>query len=116
MGINITAEHADMLVGKLGAEVRKKGRAHDLAVVSHNGIRVASFGIRHGSRRDSGHGHIPKSLHISPHECRRLATCTLSHLEWLRILVKKNLLPTDAVPEDVGEEKPENGTQGTTSQ
>jgi hypothetical protein len=99
-GVNITKVHAEAIAAKLSAEVRKGG-AHDLAIVWYRGVRIANFGIRHGSRRNAGHGHVPKQLFISPYKCRELAVCTLTVDQWLQILrdLKK-------LPEDDSEEQP----------
>jgi hypothetical protein len=94
-GMNITREHADMLVVKLEAEVRTKKEAHDLVIVYYRGTRIANFGIRRNSKRDKGHGHIPRALFISPRQCRLLAICDLSVQEWWGILRSKGLLPDD---------------------
>lgn len=94
-GINITREHADMLVVKLEAEVRTKNKAHDLAIIYYRGRRIANFGIRRSNKKDKGHGHIPTALFISPRQCRLLAICDLSVQEWWDILRDKGLLPED---------------------
>ncbi len=82
----ITRAHADMLVGKLHAEIRSGRKAHDLAVVYHDNVRVASFGIRRGSSKSSGHDHIPHLLHLSPHNCLLLAICDMTVDEWIERL------------------------------
>lgn len=91
----ITKQHANALVGKLGATVKqKKHRAHDLAVVYVEGVRVGQFGIRRGSRNTAGHDFIPKNLHITTGQCRLLAECNLTYEAWVQILRDKNILPT----------------------
>jgi hypothetical protein len=96
-GANITKAHAEAIAAKLQAEVRTSG-AHSIASVWYRGVRIASFGIRHGSRRDAGHGHVPRELFISPYKCRELAICTLTVDAWLDILRGRNLLPEDEPP------------------
>jgi hypothetical protein len=88
----ITKELALKIVDKLGAQVTKTRKGHDLAIVSHAGKVIASFGIRRGSQRDQGHDHIQRSLHLSPNKARLLAQCPLSKDGWLDILKEKRLL------------------------
>lgn len=93
-GPQITREHADKIVRKLKAE-RLGGRAHDLAVVRYNGREVAAFGIRRASSKDTGHGHIPKDLSLSPSQVLRLANCPMSYEEWVNRMKEKNLIPRE---------------------
>jgi hypothetical protein len=80
----LTKDHARAIATKLGAHERgKKGSAHDIQKIYHEGKLIAHFGIRHGSKRNAGHDHIPKSLHVSPHFCMELATCTKYLNDWL---------------------------------
>ena len=89
----ITKELALKIAKKLGAKIdRSAGKAHDLAMVYHDGDLVAQFGIRRGSRKDAGHGHIPRDLRIRPREARLLAQCPLTREGWLAILAEKGLL------------------------
>ena len=88
----LTKEHAVKIAAKLGAEIRSGRKAHDLAVVYENGIRVAQFGIRRGSRKGLGHDHLTNSLHLSLHECLELARCSLSREEWIAQLQEKGLV------------------------
>jgi hypothetical protein len=82
----ITKEHARKIARKLGAQIDRSGKAHDLACVYHNGRLVATFGIRRGSKKDLGHGHIPGDLHLRPHDALRLANCPLSREAWIAML------------------------------
>lgn len=77
--------HALIIAKKLEAEIAKKTNNHDIAKVFHNGKLIAKFGIR-GSRKDQGHGHIPRELHTSPHVCKEMADCRIQRKEWLEIL------------------------------
>ena len=94
-GINITKEHAESIIAKLEAQVVRKGRAHDLAIIRYRGVRIAQFGIRRGSSRNAGHGHIPGALSLSPRRCRELAICTMSVAEWHDVMRRLNLLPDE---------------------
>jgi len=78
--------HALIIAKKLEAEIAKKTNNHDIAKVFHNGKLIAKFGIRRGSRKDQGHGHIPRELHTSPHVCKEMADCRIQRKEWLEIL------------------------------
>lgn len=80
----IDKEHARKIVKKLGADVQTGRKAHDLARVSVDGVLVATFGIRRGSSKSLGHGHIAHDLFLSPHDAIRLANCPLSREEWVQ--------------------------------
>ncbi len=64
----LTKDHAKSIAKKLGATIDTGKKAHDIACVYHKGVLIASFGIRRGSDRNLGHGHIPKDLHLSPRQ------------------------------------------------
>lgn len=73
----LTKEHARTIATKLGAEIRTKRKAHDLAIVYEDGIRIGQFGIRRGSHSNLGHDHLPNALHLSPRECLELVRSPL---------------------------------------
>jgi hypothetical protein len=81
----LTRDHANEIARKLGAEINKK-RAHQIAVIYVNGKFIASFGIRHGSKRDAGHDHIPRDIYFPPNKCLRLAQCSLNLPDWIKSL------------------------------
>lgn len=87
----LTKEHAEKIARKLNARI-VSGARHDIAVVEHNGKRVLQFGIRRGSRKDQGHGHIPGSIHLNPRDALLLAQCPLSRDEWIRRMRDKRLI------------------------
>jgi hypothetical protein len=90
---NLTKEHALRIAKKLGATITGgAGKAHDLALIYHEGRLIAHFGIRRGSRKDLGHDHIPAQLYIRAGQARLLAQCPLSRKDWLTILEGKGLL------------------------
>jgi hypothetical protein len=89
----ITKELALKIVKKLGAKVKIGKKAHDLAIVFHENKAIASFGIRRGSSRESGHDHVQQNLHLSPTKARLLAQCPMSAEEWLTMMRDKGLLP-----------------------
>lgn len=93
-GALFTREDVEACAEKLGA-IREEGRAHTLAIVYYNGVRVAQFGIRRGSRRDQGHGHLPAGVHLSPHHTRRLADCPMSYQEWVKAMKEKGVIASD---------------------
>jgi hypothetical protein len=78
----LTKEHAETIAKKLKATIRSKP-AHDLAIVEYNNKRIVQFGIRRGSRHDSGHDHLPADLHLTPHDTMELARCPLTRDEWI---------------------------------
>src|SRR4051812_26326529 len=97
----ITREQAEKIVKKLKAvDESTKNSPHDTYVVYHNGVEVASFGIRRGSRKDQSHGHIPDDLHVRPRQCLDLARCPLSRDGWLDLLRERGLLPPEEVEEN----------------
>ena len=79
----LTKDHAEKIARKLGAKIVRSKRNHDLAIISHEGLIIASFGIRRSSRRDKGHDHIPRNLRFAPHQCIGLANCPVSKDDWL---------------------------------
>lgn len=81
---SITGEHANALVKKLKAEVRKNRSNHNLAVVYFNGERLTQFGLRRGSK-ELPHDHIPDTLRLSRHDTRRLVDCSISVEQWAEI-------------------------------
>ena len=83
----ITKEHARKIAKKLGAIIDTTPKAHDIVTIFHKGVRIASFGIRRGSKKNAGHGHIPVELSLSRHDTLRLANCTLSKDEWIQMLI-----------------------------
>ena len=92
----INKTHALAIAKKLKARVDTSKKAHDLALIYHNGSLIASFGIRRGSNHNQGHGHIPKDLHLSPRQTLLLAQCPLKVEQWHDILREGGWLEDDA--------------------
>jgi hypothetical protein len=90
----LTKDHALSIAKKLKAQKQtaKKNRPHDLYLVQHNGAIVGYIGIRRGSKKGSGHDHIPKDLNTSPHDCLLLAQCPMSLDEWIQQMIQKGLI------------------------
>ena len=88
----VTREHADRIVKKLDAAVDRGRGAHDLASIYHEGALVVQFGIRRSSKKDTGHGHLPEDLHLSPHHTLRLANCPMSYEEWVERMKQKKVI------------------------
>jgi hypothetical protein len=89
----ITKALALEIARKLGAERdERRNRPHDFYCVSHGGRVIAHFGIRRGSSKDLGHDHIPKGLHLTPHQTRLLGQCRIEREEWLAIMADKGLI------------------------
>ena len=89
----ITKELAEKIVRKLGAVRQHSGGAHDIFGVIHEGVLIASFGVRRGSEKDKGHDHIPNDLHVGPGFAKAFAQCSKSKADWLNIMRTKGLLP-----------------------
>ena len=88
----ITKELALQIVKKLKAEIVKQTKAHDIAVVYHEGKMVTQFGVRRGSRKDLGHDHISERIFLSPRQARELGQCPLSRKDWIRIITEKGMV------------------------
>lgn len=91
----LNKDDAQKIAKKLKARIHS-GSAHDIAVVEYEGKHVADFGIRRGSRRDQGHGHIPCSIHLSLRDALSLAQCALSYDQWIQRMKAKGLIDLDA--------------------
>lgn len=85
-----TKKDALLIARKLEAEI-SAGRRHDIAVVEQEGIQIAQFGIRRGSKNNCGHDHLPCQIHLSPHETSEMVSCTISKEEWLNRMREKGL-------------------------
>ena len=88
----ITKELAEKIVRNLGAVRQQAGKVHDIYGVIHNGLLIASFGLRRGSEKDKGHDHIPNELHVGPGFAKAFAQCSKSKADWLGVLRAKGLL------------------------
>ena len=89
----IDKELAEKIVKKLKAKIDPKpNRPHDLALVYEGEILIASFGLRHGSKKSLGHDHIPENLHLTKRQAKDLAHCPMSREEWLQVMRGKNLI------------------------
>jgi hypothetical protein len=88
MSSGITKEHAEKIAAKLEAVV-EKGDKHDLAKIYHDGKRIAQYGIRRGSKKDSSHAYISSQIFVSKRDCLNLAKCPLSRDGWIEILKEK---------------------------
>ncbi len=87
----LNQESAFTIARKLEAEIITRRKAHDLALIYHEGVVVAKFGIRRG-RKDLGHDHIMGDIFLSPRGARRLASCEMSRDEWIELLIEKGYL------------------------
>ena len=85
----ITRELALEIVRKLQAELVKRKKAHDIALVYHEGKLVANFGVRRGSKKDLGHDHIPPQIFLRPREAKLLGQCPMSRQDWVEIISEK---------------------------
>ena len=82
---------ARKIAAKLGATLNRKRPNHELAVISHDGKFVASFGIRRGSG-EQGHDHIMNAIHVRPREARGLADCNVSQQDWIDAMKEKGII------------------------
>ena len=89
----LDTDDARTIANKLQAviDTSKKNRPHDLAVITHNGIRIAQFGIRRSSH-STGHDHIPRDLHWSPHKCKEMAQCRYGYDDWVKDMILKGII------------------------
>lgn len=89
----ITKELALRIAKKLKADVKKRsGKAHDIALVYHEGKLVAQFAIRRGSKKNLGHDHIPSDLYVRPRQARLLGQCPLLREDWIAMMAEKGML------------------------
>ncbi len=87
----ITKELAIEIAKKLKAEMTRKG-PHDVALVKHAGKLIAHFGIRHGSRKGSGHDHVPGDIHVGPHHALLLGQCPMKREAWIQEMIDKGFI------------------------
>jgi hypothetical protein len=94
MAISIALAH--VIAGKLQASKDpKKNRPHDLYRVWFGGRLVASFGVSRGSKKDKGQGHIPRQIHLTPHETQLFAQCDLTYEAWVEKMREKGIIPPE---------------------
>jgi len=89
----LNGENARAIARKLKAEIVTRKKAHDLAIVYHDGLVIAKFGIRRG-RKDLGHDHIMGDVYLSPNGARRLAECPMSREDWIELMSEKGHVAT----------------------
>jgi len=94
----ITKELAEKIADKLGATYENSG-PHKMAYIWHNDLLIANFGIRRGSERDKGHDYVPRSIHLSPNQSRRLAQCQITKDGWIEIMMQKGVIERPASDE-----------------
>ncbi len=103
----IDKQHAKNIARKLKATIDKSGSAHDIAFIYHEGRLIASFGIRRGSKKSLGHGHITNDLNLSQRDTLLLANCPMSWDEWIQHMTGGDEVPEEEQEEDVPEEHEE---------
>lgn len=91
----LNKSHAEAIARKLGASY-KEGREHTIAVLHVNGLYIAQFGIRRGSKKDQGHDYIAKQIYYPTAKCLKLAQCTLNRPDWIKALQERGLIPKTA--------------------
>jgi hypothetical protein len=68
---------------KLEAEIQRKTK-HDKVLFKHEGKLVAYYNLRRD--KTAGHAYVPGQLYISETLAMRLASCTLSKAEYVKLL------------------------------
>jgi hypothetical protein len=81
---------AEIIADKLGATIKPAGR-HKRAYVEYFGTPLSNFGLNHD--RTTGHGHIPKDLHVPQSFVRAMAECKKSAEDYYAELRKRGLFP-----------------------
>ena len=88
--MQLNQDDAEAIAKKLKASFAP-GRKHELAQIYYAGKLIASFGIRRASK-DIGHDYIPNQIHVSMHQAKSLAKCTMSYDDWVARLKEKALI------------------------
>ena len=112
----ITKDHAKNIERKvndprkhLRTTLDTSGKAHDMVCVYYKGERVLEFGIRRGSNRNQGHGHLKNQLHLNERNVIRFAECSFTNEDWLAVLRDLNLIDDDvgddADPQEKGRDE-----------
>lgn len=91
MRTQITKQMAEIIAVKLAATELHKTE-HDFQQVFHEGKLVATFGIRRGSKKDSGHDHIPNQLHCTTGFAKEIAKCTKWKKEYIEFLKEEGFI------------------------
>jgi hypothetical protein len=105
----ITKELALKIVKKLEAtKIDSRSKAHDEYAVVHEGVHLGIISIRRGSEKDKDHDYIPRELHISPNQAKKLAQCPWKREDFIQCLREKELLP----PEEGAEEQEDESGAG----
>ncbi len=94
-GPELTREHADKIVRKLGAKLDTSRSNHDLATFFHKGQAVIQFSLRRSSRKDTGHGHLTEDLKLTAFHVQRLANCPMSLDEFVTRLKDLKIIPVE---------------------
>jgi hypothetical protein len=89
----LNKEDAEKIARKLKAKKQGPTSAHDLWCVHHDTKVVAIIGIRRGSNRDAGHGHVANQIFETPHNAKLMAECTRTRQDWLSGMAAKGKLP-----------------------
>lgn len=90
----LNRDDAEKIAKKLKARLHQ-GSAHEIAVIEYKGQYVAEFGIRRGSRRDQGHGHIPRDIYLNLHDALALAQCSMSYEKWVQRMKDRGVIEED---------------------
>jgi hypothetical protein len=92
-GTPLTTQVVEKALAKLDArDETPKGGAHLIYAIYHEGVVVASTGLRHSSNRDIPVPHVKRDLRVSTQFILGLARCPKSKRDWL---LEIGLLPPD---------------------
>jgi hypothetical protein len=92
----ITRQLALKIADKLKAvKESRKGSPHDLYAVYENGVPIVVFHIRHGSKKNLGHDHIPDQIHVNAFKSKQLANCPMSRAQWVQEMKSKGVIESD---------------------
>ena len=93
---NFTKNHAEKTAKKLSDKTRNgvaafqitehKGGKHLLILAYYQGKFIFQFGIKHGSRRNAGHGWVCEHMKLSRNEGLDFANCHTSVDELISLL------------------------------
>jgi len=100
-----TKDHAERTAKKLKEKPRRElpklsitedaDAAHVVQLITCGGRLVTKFGIKHGSKRNAGHGWVPKALGLGPHQAILFANCTMTVDEIIQHFIDKGFIEQD---------------------
>jgi len=86
---NITQADAKKIAKKLSADYRN-GSNHELALIYHNGLKIAQFGIRRD--KAANHDYVANQIFMSRSDSISFGKCKISYDEWVERMRKKGVI------------------------